>query len=114
MNQMMPHMWGVSTQSLSEQKMEHIEFTVAYAKDEEHIHRRLVREKRCGTVEKISDRESKFVADVYDVGELIPWIRTYICRITDLQMSNQNLQEQFWNDIDVMYKLYDMEGGVEE
>lgn len=114
LNQMMPHMWGVSTQSLSEQKMEHIEFTVAYAKDEEHIHRRLVREKRCGTVEKISDRESKFVADVYDVGELIPWIRTFISRITDLQMSNKNLQEQFWNDIDVMYKLYDMEGGVEE
>ena len=45
-------MRGVSTESASGEYPEHVEFTVKYADDEPHIHRRLEREKRCGIVEK--------------------------------------------------------------
>ena len=109
---MLSHMWGVSTQSRSGQRMEHVEFTVRYGDDEQFIHNRLVREKRCGEVERISEHASRYSADVYDISELIPWIRTFICRITDIHFSNQELEKQFLDDLDVMYKLYDMEDSM--
>lgn len=110
---MLPHMWGVSTQSRSGQRLEHVEFTVRYGPDEEHIHQRLKREKRCGTVEHISESSSRFSADVYDASELVPWIRTFICRITEIHISDPELEEQFKQDIEEMYRLYGLEGGEE-
>ena len=91
--------------------MEHMEFTVRYGADEGHIHRRLEREKRCGTVEKLDAATSRFSADVFDASELVPWIRTFICRITDIRFSNKALEAQFLNDLKEMYALYGLEGG---
>ena len=42
---MQQHMWGVATDSRASNRMEHIEFTVQYADGEQHIPRRLEREK---------------------------------------------------------------------
>ena len=111
LNGMLPHMWGVSTQAISNQRMEHVEFTVIYGDDEDFIHKRLEREKRCGKVERIDEHTSRFSADVYDAGELIPWIRTFICRITEIHFSDKELEKRFLDDIEDMYKLYDMEDG---
>ena len=108
---MLPHIWGVSTQNTSGERMEHVEFTVKYADNETHIHKRLEREKRCGTVEKIDDHTSRFSADVFDASELVPWIRTFICRITEYSFSNKALEDQFRNDIEEMYQLYGIGGG---
>lgn len=107
---MLPHIWGVSTQSRSGNRMEHVEFTVHYADDEKHIRNRLEREKRCGTVEHIDNNTSRFTADVFDASEMIPWIRTFICRITDIHFSNIELEEQFKKDIKEMYALYGLGG----
>ena len=111
LDNMQPYMWGVSTQSSSGQRMEYVEFTVQYSKEEDYIHRRLEREKRCGKVEKIDDNSSKFSAEVYDASELIPWIRTFICRITEIHFSNKELEMQFYSDMREMYRLYGIEGG---
>ena len=108
---MQRHMWGVSTQGRSNERIEHIEFTVTYGDNEQHIHNRLLREKRCGTVERIDNNTSRFSADVYDSTEVIPWIRTFICRITDISFSNKDVEKQFKDDISAMYQLYDLEGG---
>ena len=72
----MTHIWGVSTQSKSQARMEHVTFTVHYRSDELFIPQRLEREKRCGIVEHLDAHTSRFSADVYDANELIPWIRT--------------------------------------
>ena len=114
LDRMLPHIWGVSTQSASGDRMEHVEFTVRYGADEGHIHRRLEREKRCGTVEKLDVNTSRFSADVFDASELVPWIRTFLCRITDLRFSNKALEAQFRSDLQAMYALYGLEGGVGE
>ena len=114
LEEMLPHIWGVSTQSISGDRMEHVEFTVRYGADESYIHRRLEREKRCGTVEKLDDGTSRFSADVFDASELIPWIRTFICRITDISFSNKALESQFRNDLKEMYALYGLEDGDSE
>lgn len=109
---MQSHMWGVSTQSTSRERMEYVEFTVTYSDDETHIHRRLEREKRCGTVERIDANTSRFFAEVFDASELVPWIRSFICRIVDIRFSNKNLEKQFKEDLEEMYLLYDL-GGAE-
>lgn len=107
---MLPHMWGVSTQSRLGAHMEYVEFTIRYADDEKHIRNRLEREKRCGKVEHIDDNTSRFSAEVFDASELVPWIRTFICRITDIHFSNENLEVQFKKDINDMYALYGIGG----
>ena len=105
---MRQHIWGVSTEGHSGERMEHVDFTVHYGDDEQFIHTRLEREKRCGTVERIDDNTSRFSADVYDCGELVPWIRTFICRIDEIHFSDKELEEQFKKDIEEMYLLYDI------
>ena len=111
LNEMQQHMWGVATDSRSGNRMEHIEFTVKYDDGEQHIPRRLEREKRIGHVEHIDEHTSLFWADVYDASELIPWVRTFICRITDISISNIALEMQFKNDLQAMYEMYGLKGG---
>ena len=110
LGEMQQHMWGVATDSRSGNRMEHIEFTVQYDDGEQHIPRRLEREKRIGHVEYIDEHTCRFWADVYDASELIPWIRTFICRITDISISNKVLETQFKEDLQAMYEMYGLKG----
>ena len=110
---MKPHLWGASTRNLSGRPVEHIEFTVEYTDGEPHIHQRLEREKRCGTVERIDGHSSRFSADVFDAQEMLPWVRTFICRITRFSCSNREVEERFRDDLHRMYRLYGLEGGEE-
>lgn len=107
-DEMKDKMWGVSTKrnKWGTEKLEHIDFTVKVANDEAHIIRRLDREKRVGKVEKIDDNTYRFTADVYDVSEMIPWIRTFICRIIDMNFTSKTLENQFKTDLDAMYRMY--------
>ena len=43
---------------------------------------------------------------VYDSGELCPWIRTFICRITQMNFSNRTVENRFKRDLEEMYMLY--------
>lgn len=111
---MQPYMWGVSTQSLSGQRMEHVEFTVRFFEGEEYIPQRLEREKRCGIVELLDEHTLRFSADCYDASEMIPWMRTFICRITSFSFSNKALEARFRGDLEGMYRLYGIGGGEEK
>lgn len=112
LDRMQSKMWGVTTKRrrYGEESLEHVDFTVKIADGEGHIVHRLEREKRIGQVEKSDDNTYRFVADVYDISEMIPWIRTFICRITELNFSNKALEKQFKDDIKKMYRMY----GIEE
>ena len=107
-DEMKDKMWGVSTKrnKWGIERLEHIDFTVKVADDEAHIIRRLEREKRVGKVEKLDDNTYRFTADVYDVSEMIPWIRTFICRIIDMNFTSKTLENQFKSDLDTMYRMY--------
>lgn len=100
------YLWGVSFGNRIENK-DYIEFTVKFRDDEEHIYKRLLREKRCGKVELLNKNEAKFSAIVLDAHEMMPWIRTFIMRITELNISDKALEEHFWNDVRKMKALYD-------
>lgn len=105
---MSAHMWGVTTRRRihGAVRTEHVEFTVRVEEKEEHIVRRLEREKRIGQVEQLDEHTYRFTADVYDTSEMIPWIRTFLCRITDLHFSNAALERQFKADVAEMYRIY--------
>ena len=108
LDNMQKSMWGVSIKrnKWGSQQLEHVEFTVKVDADEQYIINRLEREKRIGTVEKLDNNTYRFSADVYDSSELIPWMRTFICRIVQLSFSNKVAEETFRRDIDAMYRIY--------
>jgi len=112
LERMRRRLWGVSTGDGAE-RPEHVEFTVRYGDGEEHIPRRLEREKRCGRVERIDAHTSRFSADVCDAGEMVPWIRTFLCRIVSIHFSDRELEARFKSDLGAMYALYGLDGGEE-
>lgn len=61
-------------------------------------------------LQKIDTTHYRFTADVYDTLETIPWIRTFICRITQLNFSNRTIENEFKNDLHKMYELYNIQG----
>ena len=109
---MQQFMWGV-TAKRKNKTPEHVEFTIKAEDNEDHILRRLQREKRVGKVEILDKNTYRFSADVYDSGEMIPWIRTFICRITDISFSDKAAEKRFRNDIKEMYRMYDIGEGEE-
>lgn len=113
LSKMQAHMWGVSAKrGLGEtEQLQHVDFTVRVGENEEYIVRRLYREKRIGEIKMLDSHTYRFDAEVYDISEMIPWIRTFICRITDLHFSNRALEERFKSDILKMYRIYGIEGG---
>lgn len=101
------HLWGVSF--YEGRHLTHVEFTVRFAAHERYIYERLMRERRCGHVERLSENTARFSADVYDAGEMLPWIRTFICRIEELHIANPELENRFYNDLTAMYEMYSIE-----
>ena len=108
LDRMQSKMWGVSVKrnKWGNDHLEHVEFTIKVASGEDYIVRRLEREKRIGTVEKLDERTYRFSADVYDTSEMIPWIRTFICRIDKMNFSNRTSENQFKKDLEAMYRMY--------
>ena len=104
------HMWGVNCKRNMKQ-VEHVEFEIRIEDDEQFIVRRLEREKRCGHVEKIDDNHYRYIADVFDTTEMLPWIRTFISRITKMNFSDRTAENKFKADIQEMYQMYGIGGG---
>jgi len=71
LDKMQTKMWGVTGRRNlhSDEAAEYVEFTVRIADNEEYIIRRLEREKRIGTVERINRNLYRFSAEVYDISE---------------------------------------------
>ena len=116
LDRMQSKMWGVSVKrnKWGNEHLEHVEFTIKVEDNEEYIAKRLEREKRIGTVEKLDEHTYRFSADVYDTSEMIPWIRTFICRIIKLNFSNRTIENQFKKDLEAMFRMYGANQEVSE
>ncbi len=108
LDRMQEYMWGVTARGHTgtRERLEHVEFTVKIRPGEEHILQRMEREKRVGYVEQTGPETWRFTAEVYDSGEMKPWIRSFLCRITSLHCSNRTVENQFRSDLDEMYRMY--------
>lgn len=106
--QMEQHLWGVSMNRgpAAADALEHVELVVRISSDEPYILQCLKREKRCGRVEKTDAEHYRFIADVHDAGEMLPWLRTFIGRIESFSCSNKDVEEKFWQDLAEVYAMY--------
>ena len=102
------NLWGVSTGV--GHSLDHLEMTVRVLPGEEFIIDRLEREKRCGSVAAVDERTYKYVADVYDASEMLPWLRTFIGRVVSLECSSEYVRQRFYEDLDAMRALYGGDG----
>ena len=108
LDRMQSKMWGVNVKrgKWGVDNLEHVDFTIRVGEDEDYIVRRLEREKRMGKVEKLDEHTYRFTADVYDTSEMVPWIRTFICRIDKMNFSNCAVENKFKSDLEAMYRMY--------
>lgn len=98
------NLWGVSTGT--DYSVDHVELTVHVGDGEGYIVDRLEREKRHGSVERIDDHTYRFIADVYDAGELVTWARTFIGRVIRFESTNSFAVQRFYDDIAAMEAIY--------
>ena len=103
------NLWGVSTGS--EYNVDHVELTLHVGDEEKYILDRLAREKRHGRIEVVDGRTYRFVADVYDAGELLMWARSFIGRVVRFESDNRFAVNRFYDDLRRMAELY---GGGDE
>ena len=99
-------LWGVSFGK--ENYIEKLEMTVRIAKGEEYILKRLEREKRNGTIQKLANGDYKFMTEVYDASEMIPWIKTFTGRIVEIKCSNERVEKQIKEDFEMMKRIYEV------
>ena len=98
------HVWGVSANQRG--ATDHLEMILYVGEGEEFILQRLQREMRCGAVDQLDDTHWKFSADVLDALEMLPWLRTFTGRITQLQCTNRLVTDRFWSDFSALMKMY--------
>ena len=98
------HLWGAS--SGKERSLDRVEMTVFVGDNEEFIIKRLEREKRNGKIIPVDSHHFKFVADVYDAVEMLPWIRTFTGRISKLTSTNSEMLKTFNKDLKSMQSMY--------
>lgn len=99
--------WGVSFQGGSNVNLEHVKLTLHIDEDSElYILNRLKREGKGGTIRRIAENTFTYEIDVFDANEMLPWIRTFIGRLLDIESNCKRLNNFFQRDFLAMYKMY--------
>ena len=98
------NLWGVSTGG--DYNVDHVELTLHVGDGEGYIIDRLEREKRHGRIEVIDEHTYKFVADVYDAGEILTWVRSFIGRVIRFESDNISAVNRFYDDVRYMREMY--------
>lgn len=85
---------------------------------EQHILHRLEREGKGGTITRLAPDTYLYERTVFDAQEMVPWLRTFICRIVELSVSEANtdatatpvpeFSRRFDRDMQKMYQMYDI------
>ena len=103
------NLWGVSTGG--DYNVDHVELTLHVGDEEGYIIDRLEREKRHGRIEVVDEHTYKFIADVYDAGEMLTWVRSFIGRVIRFESDNTFAVNRFYDDVRRMAEMY--QGGDE-
>ena len=97
--------WGASW--ISQKKLETLRFTIWYdGEREEELYQKIKNESRNGQVTKKDDNHIEFFIQVYDPKELMPWVRTFLGRICELQCSDVEFVKRFEDDLEKMRQMY--------
>lgn len=100
-------MWGVSSQSKEHPTPSHIRMTLRINEQtEDYVRNRLEREGKSGKVTRIAENTFTYEANVYNVHEMLPWIRTFTGRIIELTCDDKKVEQLFKQDMHTMYQIY--------
>lgn len=104
-----PYIWGVSFQNNGRSHTEWVKLTLHIQENSEaFILERLKREGKGGMINRIAPDTYTYEKEVFDSNEMLPWIRTFIGRILDIECSSSRLKARFLGDMKAMYQLYDI------
>lgn len=100
--------YSFSTSFLIDSKPEHFEMTLYINEDsEQFIINRLEREGRGGTIKHIRRNIYKFSLDIYNISEIMAWVKSFTGRIVKIKSDNKSVMELFYDDVRRMKKMYD-------
>ena len=103
--------WGVAFgKKISVSHLQRVSMTVHAGPGEGYVVQRLQREKRCGSVTQVDEHTWRFDAEVCDAMEMLPWLRTFMGRITALECSNPEVARRFHDDLGAMLRRYGEDG----
>ena len=105
------HMWGVNCK-WNIKHTEHVEFEIKIEDDEQFYCPSVGERKTLRVCREIDDNHYRYVAEVFDTTEMLPWIRTFISRITRMSFSNRTAENKFKADIQEMCCMYGLDGGA--
>ncbi len=101
------YLWGVSFLAKSNAPLSTVKLTLSINEQTEgFIINRLEREGKSGIITKIADNTFTYETLVLDANEMVPWIRTFIGRIIDIETDNEFIKQKFKRDLRAMYKMY--------
>lgn len=104
-----PKAWGVSFQNETALHLHYLKMTLYIDElQEKYVLNRLYREGKGGQVTRIAENTFTYETSVFDANEMIPWIRSFICRIKKLESDHPKLNHLFERDMQAMYKMYDI------
>ena len=103
-------LWGVSFQGRERHHLDKLTMTIqVFEPKESYIVDRLRREGRGGTVTKTATNIYQYEIEVFDCNEMLPWIRTFIGLILSLECSAKSVERRFYEDLQTMYQMYQIE-----
>lgn len=101
------YVWGVSFQNGGKHHLDTLTMAIQVIEpDENYIIDRLRREGRGGAVTRTAPGIYTYETSVFDCNEMLPWLRTFTGRILSLKCSDPWVTRQFYQDLQVMYQLY--------
>ncbi len=96
--------WGSSYGD--QKKLEHLSIRLAISFEERYIINRIENEGRHGVLTFVEEGVYQYDIDVYDTMEMLPWIRTFIGRIIQLEGTNTHVISLFYDDLNRMLAMY--------
>lgn len=102
--------WGASWNGKEEKKLHTLRFEIWYEEHREsNLYQKLKNESRNGQVTKKGHNRLEFFIQVWDPMELMPWVRTFMGRICELECSDPAFLKRFHSDLEKMNQMYETE-----
>lgn len=104
------YLWGVSFQGNESRHLDRLVMKVQVLEpSEQYIVNRLKQEGRNGTLTRIEPNVYQYEIEVFDANEMLPWIRTFTGRILSLECTDKWVEQRFYQDLQAMYRLYQID-----
>lgn len=74
---------------------------------EQYVINRIKREGRHGVLNRVDNNVFEYTINVTDTLEMVPWLRTFMGRIIEIEGTEEWVISQFKKDIDIMMSMYE-------